>query len=282
MAPPVPASSSAGKTSCTDLTPVDLKSFQQLPKRSELKAEDQASEPLRVFYEKMNAYLLIDSKDSGIGNGNDLLEPSEVDQFFAKYKSRDPRVNTCSLMTEAREFSKAAPQLAKAFREGQPLSKELVSSKETPENDFPFFQIGLGVLVFAYVIRKVVQRFRQGPPPGGTGGSGGTRESSTQKMAKVIPLKKNGVQKSVGADQSMVHSATVYLGDNGNLSSQIQRMYGGTNFAEVSNPKAPVPTALPVTPLVPNVIPLMAPVPLTLPTFQAVPALRPIPLPVAR
>src|SRR4030095_2676138 len=153
--------SSSGPKTCDDFPAVDLKPLRQLPDQSRLNAKDLASKPLQEYYQKANAYMLMDMQEYGIGNGNGLLEAAEVNQFLAKYPSNNPQVNACAMLQEASAFAQIAPALTESFRksgsiteEFSKIKKDAVQPKE--EKSAPWWQILLGLGAVVYVVRKVI------------------------------------------------------------------------------------------------------------------------------
>src|SRR4030095_6481316 len=106
MSPPNGAPLSAD--ACTDLTPVDLKPFKDLPKFKELPVATQASEEVQTIYKTVEAYQKVDAKD-GYGNGDGKVDQAELEKFLAA--NILPGANACTLLREVRLLSQRVPQL---------------------------------------------------------------------------------------------------------------------------------------------------------------------------
>src|SRR5262245_10227652 len=201
MTPPI---ASSAKASCGGAAPIDLKPFLNLPDQSQLAPKDLASKPLQEFYQKVNAYFLMDIPDYGIGNGDKFLDVSEVDQFFAKYPSNDPKVNTCSLMDEARFFAQIAPTLTEAFLKKESLAEKIPQAKKEaappPEKkSAPLWQILLGAAFLGWIVKKTINRFRSGgPKDGGTSGPKGPQKPDSPKT-KTEKTSLNGSSAQAGS-----------------------------------------------------------------------------------
>jgi hypothetical protein len=116
MAPPVIALSSANPSDCPDLTPVDLTPFRDLFDPKNVPSTNLADPDLRTLLKTIDLYFRIDDKREGLGNGNELLEKEELDQFVANNrKILGPEVTACQLLAEARSFASHAPQLKVRF-----------------------------------------------------------------------------------------------------------------------------------------------------------------------
>src|SRR5262245_56989677 len=118
MAPP-PKVAPKGAEVCTDMSDVDLSTFDSLPAQKALPDTAKADPQVQGFYKEIELFRLIDGK---FGNGNKKLQADEITKFFKVNPNKSPDANACAVLAEARQFASALPDLIPDLTKAPDLS----------------------------------------------------------------------------------------------------------------------------------------------------------------
>src|SRR5262245_45055851 len=140
MSPPTVVPQGTDASSCTDLSPVDLTPFKDLPDLKDILKDNLMDPEVRAALFTVKNYLKIDEKKAGIGNGNGLLEKEELDQFIATARDEkgrkifDPnKITACTLLREARLIASKMPEIKIKLGQAPDLTPvELAPLKSLP------------------------------------------------------------------------------------------------------------------------------------------------------